>query len=204
MLGRDANLPPWRVVLWSDDPKLRARATSLRAFGWRPIFAPTGYEAAAELLAAGAAALLVDTRAFGAAHKGLLDLAGELAVPVFGVGAPAYSGTADHLAALTCAEIEDVPAILASLGEKTQEDAPEAAECVDDSPRLDEPAKIELNLEPVGKYVPEPATTARAEPNDEQHPKPPPAPEESSPPMHQELGRLLTEDEIASLLEDEL
>ncbi|KPK78951.1 MAG: hypothetical protein AMJ81_14250, partial [Phycisphaerae bacterium SM23_33] len=58
----------------------------------------SGYEAAAEMLAAPTSALLVDLGRITPAHVALLRLAGQLAVPVVAFGAVSAELRADTLA----------------------------------------------------------------------------------------------------------
>jgi hypothetical protein len=217
MAGHDTDSPPLPVALFTDDPKLRARAASLRCDGWRMVHAPTGYEAAAEILAADAAALLVDLRALTANHQGLLGLAREKGVPAFGIAGPVPTDMAARIGELRPVEVEDVPAILASLGRMwaradADEPAPQATPAGED--------ECEQAPEPTPDHEAGPAGVYESEPADEPAPPRPDAPAQTDAaptttpqpdaptqpdapaPAPKKLGGLLTDDEIASLLED--
>ncbi len=84
-----------RIIAWSQDSSLTwsAGGPGVGAI----VRVASGYEAAAELLAAPAAALVVDLRLLGGKHLGLLEIARSLAVEVLAVGALPIGMTADDL-----------------------------------------------------------------------------------------------------------
>ena len=200
MTGPDPVSPPLRVVVVSDDPKLRARAMYLRADGWRLAFAPTGYEAAAELLAGPVAALLVDLRALTPRHEGLLELAREAGAAAYGIAGPVPSDMAGRLGELRPVDIEDVPAILASLGRKWARAQDEARQSDSEKTPEDAPGH-----EQAGLYVPrsdDEPTPTETEPASEPAGAKPAEPPADAAPKPKTLGERLTDAEIASLLED--
>lgn len=85
-----------RVVVLSQDASLAWLTDSP---GARVVLAHvrSGYEAAAELLAAPAAALVVEMRLLGARHVSLLEIARDLDVEVLGVGSLPIGMTAEDL-----------------------------------------------------------------------------------------------------------
>jgi len=222
MAGPDATSPPLRAVLLSGDPKLRARARSLCADGWRVAFAPTGYEAAAEILTAPAAALVVDLRAMTASHRGLIELAREKKVPAFGISGRLPSEMASRPGELRPVDIEDVPAILASLARKRANDSAEAEprpapqteeigqyepECADEQPPPDD-EQPQPDAQP-----PQPDAQRPRAQRGEPRPERPEAPAEAASPADEpdradrpaapkSPGDRLTPEDIASLLED--
>ncbi len=116
MAGRDSTSPPLRAVLLSRDPILGARVLSLCADGWRAARVQSGYEAAAEILSAPVAVLLIDLRALGGPHRGLLALARRMEVRTAAIaGQTPPDMTGDDLQGLQRIEIGDIPAALASV-----------------------------------------------------------------------------------------
>jgi hypothetical protein len=115
MASADTTSPPLRAVLLSRDPILGARAVRLCADGWRAVRVDSGYEAAAEILAAPVAALLIDFRGLTGLHRGLLALARRMEVQMAAIaGEPPPDMTGDDLQGLRRIEVGDIPATLAS------------------------------------------------------------------------------------------
>lgn len=144
MEGRDSNSPPLRAVLLSRDPLVGARVERLCSRGWRAVRVAGGYEAAAEILASPVAALLIDLRAMSGIHGRLLELAGRMEVQTFAVAGDAQSTDGQAMAPLRRVELEDIPAILASLA---AEEAPAA--------QAEPPAEIPPASPDAGRYEPE-------------------------------------------------
>jgi hypothetical protein len=85
-----------RVIVLSRDSALVA---AVRRMGGRmePVFVPTAYEAAAEILTSSAAALVLDLRLLGPRHGRLLEIAREKHLEMLAVGALAAGMTTEDL-----------------------------------------------------------------------------------------------------------
>jgi hypothetical protein len=144
----------------------------------------SGYEAAAELLAAPAAALVLDLGRITDAHRPLLTLAAGMKIPVVAFGTVRAVMDGERLAGLHLATRASAADVLASvLGDGPGEGRKE-------------PAGAGLPLAPLqGEYRPAEAEgpSAKAEPAPPRPERPPPKP-----------GRPLTDDELKALLGDDL
>lgn len=217
MAGSDTTSPPLRAVILSHDPILGARALRLCADGWRVVRVDNGYEAAAEILSAPVAALLIDLRAIGGLHRGLLSLARRMEVHMAAIAGRTPSDmTADDLQGLRRVEIEDIPAVLAAARDLLASRVASAGESagaagVTESPlesAADQPEPL-----PVPTFIPEPVRTAAPAPV----PAPALVPAQTEAPQAQPMrvaltpksgkprtpAGILTPDELAFLMEDE-
>jgi len=109
----------------------------------------SGYEAAAELLAGPASALLADLGRITETHTPLLALAEQLEVPVVGFGVLCANLAAERLADVRLVSAEAVAAGLAEILQLAPAEA--------DSPGLYEPADTKSSDEPEMTYGPQPA-----------------------------------------------
>jgi len=191
---------PLRVVVFSREP----RAVEPDAASLPPavelVRVTSGYEAAAEVLAGPVAAVVVDLRALTARHARLVGLARRHGAEVWAVGRLAAETDAEDLSGLRLVSRGDLPAMLSALApaeapaaEPPAPPAPEPAQA-----RAAEPASGLPADRQAGRYVPasepprpKPAATSPA--------PPPPASAAAAP----EPGRLLTAEELATLLENE-
>jgi hypothetical protein len=197
MEGRPASSDGLRVVVLSRDPQLGLGLADHCASPIALTRAPSGYEAAAEILALPVSALVVDFRAFGASHRRLLEIARQMDVDVLGVGAlpggmdsedldgvrlvsrRALAGALDRLAAAAGADVPPQPRPTPTAA------APRAA------------TTEERDEQP-------PASRDDAEPPDQAEGEVEAQPEaETQPSRAQTPGELLTPEEISALLEDE-
>ncbi len=189
MEGRPVLSNGFRVVILSRDPQLGLGLVDHCASATALTRAPSGYEAAAEILAAPVSALVVDFRAFGASHRRLLEIARQMDVEVLGVGAlPAGMDSGD----LNGVRLVSRPALPGALD------------------RLAAAAGAGGPAEPPG--VPAPAAPRPASTEDRDAAEPPDEPEagrEAGPEVETQPGRaetpsdLLTPEELSALLEDE-
>ena len=95
-----------RAVILSSD---RSLAESCRASSLQCAIVGSAYEAAAELLAAPTVALIVDLRLLTAKHLRLLEIARQMGMEMFGVGAICGAMTADQLSGLRLVSRSDLP-----------------------------------------------------------------------------------------------
>lgn len=100
-------------------PELSASVETIRT--------TSGYEAAAELLAGPASALLVDLGRITAAHVPLLALAGRLEVPVVAFGTVSASLPGSALSALRLVGVQDIAAAIEETLSTAASPAAEAA-----------------------------------------------------------------------------
>lgn len=82
----------------------------------------SGYEAAAELLAAPAAALVVDLRLLAGKHLRLLEIARSLDVEVLAVGSLPIGMTAEDLSGVRLIARRDLPGLLQALARSPRRD----------------------------------------------------------------------------------
>jgi hypothetical protein len=191
MEGRPVLPNGFRVVVLSRDPQLGLGLVDHCASATALTRAPSGYEAAAEILAAPVSALVVDFRAFGASHRRLLEVARQMDVEVLGVGAlPAGMDSGD----LNGVRLVSRPALPGALD------------------RLAAAAGAGGPAEPTGAPAPASPRPASAEDRGEQaagdHDAAEPT-DEAEDDVEAEPGRaetpsdLLTPEELSALLEDE-
>ena len=148
------------------------------------VVAASGYEAAAELLAAPAAGLVLDLGRITDAHRPLLTLAAGLGIPVVAFGTVRAAMSGERLAGLRLATRTSVGDVLASvLAEAPGEGREEPAAA---GPPL---APLQAEYRPAGIEAP----SAK--------PGPAPSPADPAPPKP---GRPLTDDELKALLGDDL
>ncbi|MFW6132803.1 MAG: hypothetical protein ACOC8F_02825 [Planctomycetota bacterium] len=159
-----------------------------------PVAVTTGYEAAAELHAAPAAALVVDLPLIGRRHLPLMHLARRMGVELYGVGELPVGPSAEDLAGMRLTSLGELPRELARrTGAPVCAGTPSGEGSYEPEPAP--PAE--------GIYDPEPpagppATGAPACPETTEATEPPEAPDK--PPS--EARDLLTPEELAALLED--
>lgn len=147
------------------------------------VITASGYEAAAELLAAPAAALVLDLGRITDAHRPLLTLAAGMKIPVVAFGTVRAAMGGERLAGLHLATRASAADVLASvLSEAPGEGGEELAAA--------DPPLVPLQAE----YRPAEAEAPSAEP------EPEPSQAESPPPKP---GRPLTDDELKALLGDD-
>ena len=143
------------------------------------VITASGYEAAAELLAASAAALVLDLGRITDAHRPLLTLAAGMKIPVVAFGTVRAAMSGERLAGLHLATRASVADVLASvLGEAPGEGGEEPAAA---GPPL---GPLQAEFRPAGAAAE--TAPSRAE-------RPPAKP-----------GRPLTDDELKALLGDDL
>ncbi|MBN1553129.1 MAG: hypothetical protein JXA11_00165 [Phycisphaerae bacterium] len=85
-----------------------------------------GYQAAAELLAAPAVAILIDLPCLTPPHRKLLQVARELGVEILGVGAFPVGFSADDLSGMRLISMDDLPSVLRAILPKEAPPAPAA------------------------------------------------------------------------------
>jgi len=117
-----------RIVVLSQDSSL-AWSTNGRGIGVVLARTESGYEAAAELLAAPAAALVVDLRLLGGKHLRLLEIARSLGVEVLAVGSLPIGMSAEDLSQVRLIARRDLPRALEALVR-----SPQGGGVVGDSP----------------------------------------------------------------------
>lgn len=154
MAGRAASSDSSRIVVFSRDPAFCGRdGAAPRA---ACVACASAYEAASEILAAPAAALLLDLRALSMAHLRLLDIARQMGLEILASG-PLPSGmTSEHLSGVRLVSQKNLPAVLAGLAERPAEPSPDehttteqavgesvAGKLMDDEPAVDEPVDSE-------------------------------------------------------------
>ena len=115
MEGRDAFSRRCRVAVVSHDPALGADLAGLCAARVELVRLHSGYEAAAEILAAPVAALVIDFRAMARPHPGLLDIARRMNVEMFAVGALPAQLSADDLSRVRLISRADLAGQIAQL-----------------------------------------------------------------------------------------
>ena len=131
MVGRGTSSQRSGVVLLSRDVVLASWLRYLCAPSVRVVTAPSGYEAAAEILAWPAEALVIDFRAMSAAHHRLLDTARALGMQILGVGKVPGDLPPDALSRVRLVSQADLPdALREILSAETAAAAPAA-----DAPR---------------------------------------------------------------------
>lgn len=146
-----------RVVVLSQDSSLAWSADGPGAGSFARV--TSGYEAAAELLAAPTAALVVDLGLLGGKHLGLIEIARSLAVEVFAVGALPIGMTAEDLSGVRLIARCDLPGALGALD---QEPSPQP---IDAAPAEPQPE----TLEPAPAWPPaEPTDQPTDQPTDDE------------------------------------
>ena len=207
------NTDPRAVVLWPQGAPRSSVAGG--AGGLELVFVPSPYEAAAELIAAPALALVMDLRLMGQRHLRLLRIARERRVELLAVGAVPAGLTAEDLSGTRLIARADLKAAMEGLlndrqgryvpsEEESQPAAPPEAEGPSPAAsRIASPTKAHSPEVP----SPEPASPQAASPSAGASGEfisstAPPAPESPSQPPAGSLRSLLTADELAALLED--
>jgi hypothetical protein len=148
------------------------------------VITASGYETAAELLAAPTAALVLDLGRITDAHRPLLTLAAGMKIPVVAFGTVRAAMSGERLAGLHLATRASAADVLASvLGEAPGEGGEEPAAA---GPPL---APLQAEYRPAEAKAP----SAEAEPAPSRAERPPAKP-----------GRPLTDDELKALLGDDL
>jgi len=185
-----------RVVVWSHDPAL-AEACRAEGIG-PPERVASAYEAAAELLAGPAGAVVIDLSQLRRAHLPLLEIARERQTEVIGVGALGDELTSEELSGVRLAGRSELPALLAAApaaGESAQ--LPEEPE---PGAVASEPGAGPAQLGPDEVQAAGPDDTkagafrSKARPAESKTSRREPAPADPS--------ALLTAEELAALLED--
>ncbi len=113
-----------RVVVCSPDAPAIVSAGRLAESGLEPVAVESVYEAAAELLAEAAAALVIDLRLLGPRHARLADIARQCGAEMFGVGALTGSMPAEQLSGLRLVSHQDLAETLSQLARATQSPPP--------------------------------------------------------------------------------
>ena len=204
MAGSDTTSAPLRAVLLSRDPILGSRVLRPCADGWRAVRVDSGYEAAAEIIAAPVAVLLVDFRGLTGLHRGLLALARRVEVQMAAIaGEPPPDMTGDDLQGLRRIEVGDIPATLASArispaGRVAGADK-SAGVALAEAPPASAAGQPEAPPAPARAAEPAPVP-AQAEAPPAQDKRVALAPKSGK---HQVPAGLLTPDELAFLMEDE-
>jgi len=142
-----------RIVVLSQDSSL-AWSPDGRGAGVVCVHAPSGYEAAAELLAAATTALVVDLRLLAGRHLRLLELARDLHVEVFAVGSLPIGMTAEDLSGVRLMARGDLPAAVRALAHLP---LPAAADGPSHEDRPIEPAEAARAVQLTSAKSPEPA-----------------------------------------------
>jgi hypothetical protein len=109
MNGRGTSSQRSGVVLLSRDVVLASWLRYLCAPSVRVVAVGSGYEAAAEVLASPAEALVIDFRAMSAAHQRLLDTARALGMQILGIGKVPSELSADALSLVRLVSQADLP-----------------------------------------------------------------------------------------------
>jgi hypothetical protein len=215
-----------RVVILSPDAAGASDdSAALRAEGVEVVRVSTAYEAAAELIAAPAAALVVDLRLLGPRHLRLLTIAREGQVEILAVGGLPAGMNSEDLSGARLLSRSDLTAALKKLVGGGPAVAAQPA--LQDLPAEDLAEETDYEAEDFGEESDEPAAEAEAElapakvsPEEIQQeldyqsqraqapaaaplPKPaaPPAPPPE--PAHDAHKTLLTPQELAALLEND-
>ena len=187
------------VVLARNSGETGLMATVSREINleWVPV--NTAYEAAAELLASPAIALIVDLALLPARHTRLIKIARSIEVPVFGVGSLPPGLSADQLSGVRLASRDELGEMLLAL---LKEDSTTAATATEAPNTTARPLVPHESVSP-------PTTSGQKEQAGEYHPEPP-APAEackepplSIPPDPDKPQVLLTPEELTALLENE-
>lgn len=114
---------------------------------WRPVSAPSAYEAAAEILAGNVEVLIVDLSLVGKRHRELLSIARDMGVQVVALGA---RGEAIPAGGIGPAAWGDVPDLLRQLAETQPQE-------VEPAPPLEEAPPAPGDYQPV--EIPAPSVT---------------------------------------------
>ncbi|MBN1942375.1 MAG: hypothetical protein JW849_03680 [Phycisphaerae bacterium] len=165
----------YRIVILARDGELTPPDGQTLGLNAAFVRAADGYEAAAELLAAPALALLIDLPRLTPPHRKLLHVARELGVEILGVGAFPPGFSADDLSGMRLISMRDLPAVLGSIAQ--QSSPPAAAPISPAAPAAPVP-KEGVHLAPARKaeYRGEPSSNrqsriiAPAPRRDEHHP----------------------------------
>jgi hypothetical protein len=142
MSGREPRSGRFRAVILSRDPTVGSLLGRCCAPGVRLLRVASGYEAAAEILAAPVAALVVDFRAMARPHRKLLDLARRMGVELLGVGRLPTGMSIDDLSCVRLVSRADLPAALDAVAAAAAPDAGELVAPPTERPPED-PAAVE-------------------------------------------------------------
>ncbi|MCD4824219.1 MAG: hypothetical protein K8S55_06395 [Phycisphaerae bacterium] len=125
----------YRVVLLASEGELLPQTPEENDTGIEYIYAPSGYEAAAEVLADPAMALIVDMPSLSAEHIKLMEIARSRGTELIGVGGFPAGLSVDDLSGMHLVAMNQLPEFLQKMTSQTQ-----AAPSGDDSVKL-APAK---------------------------------------------------------------
>ena len=219
MVEAQAGNPAVRAVVLSPSGALRSAVAGGGA-ALECIFVATAYEAAAELIAAPALAIVIDLRLMGPRHLRLLQIARERRVEMLAVGSIPPGLTAEDLSGLRLLARADVKAALQRLLQdregRYEPTAPSMGATAGvpkrDESRLGTPALSSSRAEDAGVSGPENGQTADKDKGETRHgeaqrsrtpsPQAAPTPESPSGQSADSLRNILTAGELAALLEE--
>ena len=194
------------VVLWPQGAP-RPNVAGEGADGLALVFVPSPYEAAAELIAEPALALVIDLRLMGRRHLRLLRIARERGAEMLAVGAVPAGLSAEDLSGIRLVARADLKAALEGLlhDREGRYEPSQAAPVLTERAEADEPApahsvKAAATRAHSPKAASQKATPARDESSEELVATAPPAPESPSGPPAGGLRGILTADELTALL----
>ncbi len=107
-----------RIVILAGDGEFSLPHAGSLGKGAEYVRAGSGYEAAAELLASPAVALVIDLSLLTERHRGLLRVARETGTDVLGVGELPAGCSAEDLRGVRLISPEDLPSILRTAAKK--------------------------------------------------------------------------------------
>ena len=188
--ARDISSVP-RVVVASPDGALRS-ALALRPGEAECVLVASPYEAAAELIAAGATAFVIDLRLMGPRHLRLLQIARERGVEMLAVGGIPAGLTAEDLSGIRLLARADLKAAMEKLLQDRQGRYEPAAP----------PGGKQASAVPASAPVQRPA--APQSDGEKARKKEAPAPEAAARTPAQGLRSILSAEELAALMEDRL
>lgn len=138
-IGRSSSVR--RVVVLSRDKGFAELQGGVASANEQIVRVANGYEAAAEILAEDAAALVIDLGALGSRHLRLLEVAREMGVETLVVGVIPAGMSSDVLSGARLLGSSDLPAAIERIiGGQTQ---PRAAAGAEPAGRVGEPSKAE-------------------------------------------------------------
>lgn len=216
MPDRATSSPRSRIVfLWPGRNGQEEWAAELGDSRAETVFVGCGYEAAAEILADGATALVVDLRLLGARHLPLLDLAARNGTAVFATGSVHPGTSAEQLSGVRLAAQDDLPDLLAELlaenappRSRTAPNPKEASAPPARGPSAEIPARASSARNPGGLRRPGEPPPAPAPANGQYQSegranRSPAARGAGEPDADGDARSVLTPEELAALLEDE-
>jgi hypothetical protein len=106
-----------RVIIFTRDVRLSQSGGAGVKFAAHYVYVESGYEAAAEILAEPALALVIDLSCLTPPHRKLLRVAREAGVEVFGVGSLPAGMSAEDLSGVRLISTGDLPDLLARTAE---------------------------------------------------------------------------------------